>query len=248
MRFPAFDSFPTPTDMKVFPRALALSVLGIASATAPLAAAQDLSEPILVPPVCTDATGVHHARDVTLASLPGEGRLALSGAIRVLQEQINGLPTNDELRQRVMAALDHLASRSSVAYVGAHDLALLRHDLAAAKLDRAIRVLEARAEASGWTEQQFRAVAMGWLARADAFVDSPNPAAYRARTMSAIERALLTASGIAESVRAMRLQLLELQLQAAIMRLRLAREDGSVSAYDHDRLLAIYVARARAAQ
>ena len=170
---------------------------------------------------------------------------SLIDEIMALQQQLASMPTDAELRLRLQSILDELIARAKTTYLQEFDLAMARRQMVDARLDRAFLALQERAAGADWTIEQMRSVAMAWLARAEVFVDAPDPEAYRSRIMAAVELAILQASSIKQATSEMRLQLLQLQLEAATSRLAAAQQDGSISEADYDRLLQLAITRAR---
>ncbi len=234
--------FSIPTSIQ----ALALSALSLV----PAALAADTSGTDKFEPV--DGISASHGDATLTDSLlvieklnASSDRHTIADAILQLQKQLAAMPTTDELRLRLQAALDELLERAQNAYLDEFDLAMARRQVVDARLDRAFLALQDRAIGGAWTPEQMRSVAMGWLERADVFVDAPNPEDYRARVMAAMEYLLLTTTGVAETIREMRLELLRLQLQSAISRLDQAIANGTMTEEDHARLLKIYTIRTR---
>lgn len=168
------------------------------------------------------------------------------GAIRDLQDQIAAMPDAAALRARFASILGDLHDRAQAAYIHELEIAMLRREIVDARIDRALAVLQQRAEAAGWSPAEVRAVAMAWIARADVFVDAPDPEAYRARIMATMEVAMKRAAGVLDDVRELRIELLRLQLQSATSRLDAALASGEISEHEYEELIAANIRRVRA--
>lgn len=175
-----------------------------------------------------------------------ENRFTLLGAIIDLQNQIEASPSAQDLRDRLAPILDEFYSRAQESYIRDFELAAIREQIVNARLDRAIEALHERAIGAGWSREQLAEVTASWIARAEAFIDAPDPAAYRARVSAALDLAIQRSAGILESVREMRVQLLQLQLEAARQRMLSAVAQGQMSEVEFEALMAAQTARARA--
>lgn len=174
-----------------------------------------------------------------------EDRVSLLQAIFELQSTIASLPSASDLRRRFEPILQDLYNRALSTYVYQEELANLRESYVNARVERALNYLQERAEGAGWSRDQYLEVASGWMARADAFVDAPDPVAYRARIKASLELAFERSDELLESVRQMRIQLLLLYIEASRSRVNEAVALGRISESDAWDVVGSVVRRAR---
>ncbi|MEM8713412.1 MAG: hypothetical protein AAGG01_20905, partial [Planctomycetota bacterium] len=196
------------------------------------------------------ATKANDATDLSLAlhrlDESREDRFTLLGAILDLQQRIAASPSAQDLRDRLAPVLEDLYSRAQDSYIREFELAAIREQIVHMRLERAIEALHERAIGGGWSREQLAEVTASWMARADAFIDAPDPSAIRARVSAALDLAIQRSAGILESVREMRVELLRLQLEVAKQRMLSAVAQGQMSEPEFEEQLALHVARARA--
>ncbi len=169
----------------------------------------------------------------------------ISAALGDLSALVASLPAHSALRARLMAYVADLEQRALAAYISAQEMSALRREFVAARLDRALDALRDRALAGGWSRPDVERVAIHLIGRAEMFVDAPDPAAYRARVMAAIESALLSTSDTVSMMRELRIQLLLGRLEIVEGELIALVKDGVISASEFDALYAHQVQRAR---
>lgn len=152
-------------------------------------------------------------------------------------------PAPAQLRARLVRYVDELIERARRAWVDERDLAELRRKFAEARVDRALDHLEDRARAGGWTAAQFERVLADWIARGRAYVDAPDPEAFRVRLVAALERASAGARTWADIVSVLRGELLDHRIEDALALLRQRVADGSMTDDDLARVVKLIAAR-----
>lgn len=160
-----------------------------------------------------------------------------------LLQELQRLPKDGEMRARMVAATEQLIARTRAAFVGDLELAELRQTFVLARLDRAVSVLGQRARGGGWTASQAQAVLEGWVRRSRVFVDAPAPQEYRDKFLAVAEMNFRTAQSFAEAVQALRLALLDEQIDKAIEKLGAYEAEGSATAEDYAMIAKLLVIR-----
>lgn len=165
-------------------------------------------------------------------------------ALDALQAQVDSFPGSSSLRARMTSYIDDLLERTGQTFIDAQDAANLRQRFVNARLDSALSRLERRARGGGWTAQQFTAVLSSWTARADVFVDAPDPQQYRARVMAAIATAAKDAKTVTDVMRDLQMMLLQVRLEEARQVLLRRVAASNVSRADYNRVHALLAKRA----
>ncbi|MEM8710214.1 MAG: hypothetical protein AAGG01_04625 [Planctomycetota bacterium] len=232
--------------MKVLALSLLVALSSVSSAAADSASVKQTADqsPVSVPKLPEGFSSTVSAQLDALDVARGD-RVSFLQAIFELQNTIAGLPTASELRLRFEPILQHLYDRALSTYIYQEELADLRQAYVNARIDRALTYLEERAEGAGWTRAQYLEVSTSWLARADAFVDAPDPVAYRARIKASLELAFQRADELLESVRQMRIELLRLHVEASRSRVNQAVALGRISESDAWDVVGSVIERAR---
>lgn len=172
----------------------------------PALAADSISEGSPLPPVDVSEALVRLDDAKTLGQ-PLTEPLGDLGVILAAQ------PGDVALRSRLMAHVEDLVERARGSFVSEVELAALRREFVAARLERALDALGDRALAGRWTREQYGDVAAAMIQRAEVFVDAPDPSGYRARVMAALERSMMRAVDARHAIETLRLELIGDRLQ-----------------------------------
>ena len=217
-----------------------LAVFALAPASA---VAEALPNPELEPIPASVALDISESLQ-RLDRLAWDGQ-DLGPELKILAQAINGGATVESMRARFMAYVEELTQRTRQTFVDQRDVALLRQQFVSVQVDHALDLLAERARGGGWTAEQYESVVAGWVARARVFVDAPDPAAYRARLMAALQTAYENAANLAEIMTAFRLQIIDARLTAAQRTVTRRAKAGDATVVDYQRALRLTIQRHR---
>lgn len=170
---------------------------------------------------------------------------SIESALGDIEELVADLPSDPELRARLKAHVQDLAEQARQSFVHAQEIAALRREFVAARLQRSLDALRDRALAGGWSREEAQAVAAELIGRAETFVDAPEPAAFRNRVNAALERAYLQASSTSQMLSLLRIEILEDRLGLLEQELMQMVKTGQMSLEDSQAAFERQVLRAR---
>lgn len=169
----------------------------------------------------------------------------LDEVLNTLQDLVANVPSDPELRARLLGHIESLRSSALEAFVIEQELAALRREFVSARLFRALDVLSERAIAGGWTREMAQEVAAELIQRTETFVDAPDPIDFRNRVMAALERSTMTASSTSQMLAIFRQEVLMARLALLESELQAMRKNGKISPKQYEESYRRQVLRAR---
>ena len=154
---------------------------------------------------------------------------AVDETLTTLEDLIGDLPSDPQLRARLLSHIEDLRASALEVYVIEQELAALRREFVSARLFRALGALSDRATAAGWTREMAHDVAAEFIQRAETFVDAPDPVDFRNRVMAALERSALMASSTSQMLSILRQEILMDRLALLRNELQAMLNNGEIS-------------------
>ncbi len=203
--------------------------------------AQDV-EPLEVQPAVDPVTVSTKLVQLDLRSHSEE---SVDETLTTLEDLIDELPSDPELRTRLLSHLEDLHSSALEVYVIEQELAALRREFVAARLFRALDALSDRAVAGGWSRETTRMVATEFLQRSETFVDAPDPMDFRNRVIGALERSSMMATTTSQMLAILRREILMDRLALLRFELQAMLNTGEISFQQYSESYQRQVLRAR---
>lgn len=233
------EETPGPEPTPAVPMKFALATTAVLFAL-PLFA-QD-AEPLDIEPV-VDPVAV--STSLVQLDVASGSEKSVDNTLTTLEDLIEDLPSNPELRTRLLSHIADLRSSTLEVFVIEQELAALRREFVSARLFRALDALSDRAIAGDWSRDMAQAVAAEFFQRAGTFVDAPDPVDFRNRVMAALERSVMMASSTSQMLAILRMEILMDRLSLLESELQAMLTNGEISVEQYQESYQRQVIRAR---